>query len=332
MKIIIPMAGMGKRMRPHTLTVPKPLIPIAGKPIVQHLCEEIATVVNTKIDEIAFVVSHFGEATENQLIKIAENLGAKGSIYYQDEALGTAHAVFCAKESLTGPVIIAFADTLFKAEFNLDEYSDAVIWVNHVTNPESFGVVETDSSGHISRFIEKPKIFVSDLAIIGIYYFKDGNNLSKELKYLIENKYLVNGEYQLTDVLENMKNKKLIFTSAAVSEWLDCGNKDATVKTNQRILFHQGNTVSPKSEIVNSTIIPPCFIGDSCKITGSVIGPYASIGNNCTISHSIVENTIVQNHSKISNILVESSMVGSFANIKGTASSVSISDFSDISV
>jgi glucose-1-phosphate thymidylyltransferase len=332
MKIIIPMAGMGKRMRPHTLTIPKPLIPIAGKPIVQHLCEEIAKVVDSKIDEIAFVVGRFGEQTEKELVQIAENIGAKGSIYYQDEALGTAHAVFCAEKSLQGPVIIAFADTLFKAQFNLDKNADAVIWVNHVKNPESFGVVETDTNGTITRFIEKPKNFVSDLAIIGIYYFKDGQNLRNELSILIENKHLVNGEYQLTDVLENMKNKQLIFKHAAVTEWLDCGNKDATVNTNQRILFHTGNSISKNSEIINSTIIPPCFIGTDCKISNSIIGPYASIGNKCEISHSIMENSIIQNHSHISNIFTKNSMIGSFTNIKGSVKMLNISDYSEISV
>jgi glucose-1-phosphate thymidylyltransferase len=324
------MAGMGKRMRPHTLTIPKPLIHVAGKPIVQRLCEEISKVVKMKIDEIAFVVGHFGEETEKELIKIAENLGAEGTIYYQEEALGTGHAVFCAEKSLNDSVIVAFADTLFKAEFNLNPKDDAVIWVNKVKNPESFGVVETDKDGRITRFIEKPKTFVSDKAIIGIYFFKDGENLRRELKYLIDNKHLVNGEYQLTDVLENMKNKNLVFKTAAVSEWLDCGNKDATVYTNQRILFHTGNLVSEKCEIRDSQIIQPCFIGENCKIENSVIGPFASIGEGTEIENSIVKNSIVQDKTKIQNVILYNSMVGSFAAVSGKIQNISLGDYSEI--
>src|ERR1043165_1026886 len=173
MKIIVPMAGMGKRMRPHTLTTPKPLIAVAGKPIVQHLVEDIARTSGEKIEEIAFIIGRFGMATEDLLLKIASNLGAKGSIHYQDEALGTAHAIMCAREALEGKVVVAFADTLFKAEFKLDGTQDGVILVHKVADPRQFGVVKVDDQGFITDFVETPEQFVSDLAIIGIYYFRD---------------------------------------------------------------------------------------------------------------------------------------------------------------
>jgi len=270
MKIIIPMAGMGKRMRPHTLTKPKPLIPIAGVPIVKRLAEEISSVLDTKIDEIAFIIGDFGKEVETELIKIASDLGAEGKIYYQNEALGTAHAVLCAEPSLTGNVIVAFADTLFKADFNLNLKDDAVIWTNKVSNPEAFGVVKIDSTGFISDFVEKPKNFVSDLAIIGIYYFNSGEKLRTELNYLVDNKIIVNGEYQLTDALENMKNKGIKFVPATVTEWLDCGNKDATVYTNSRILHHTKNLISDSSKLNNSVIIEPCYIGNNVIINNSI--------------------------------------------------------------
>ncbi|MBY0426847.1 MAG: nucleotidyltransferase family protein, partial [Cytophagales bacterium] len=150
MKIIVPMAGMGKRMRPHTLTVPKPLVPIAGKPIVTRLVEDIAKVCGQKIDEVAFIIGDFGKEVEKKLIDVAESIGAKGSIYYQDKPLGTAHAILCAKESLEGPVIVAFADTLFKADFKLDANQDGIIWVHKVEDPRPFGVVQLDASGSIN--------------------------------------------------------------------------------------------------------------------------------------------------------------------------------------
>ena len=244
MKLIIPMAGMGKRMRPHSLTIPKPLIPVAGLSIVQRLAEEITNVSKSKIDEIAFIIGDFGQETEDKLKQIAYNLNAKPVIYYQDEPLGTAHAVYCAAPSLNEKVIVAFADTLFKADFNLEENADAVIWVNRVNNPENFGVVKLDSNNFITDFIEKPKTFITDLAIIGIYYFKDGENLKNELKYLIDNNISVKGEFQLTDALQNMKNKGIKFKTGDVNEWLDCGNKDATVNTNSRILHYTKNLIS----------------------------------------------------------------------------------------
>ena len=157
MNIIVPMAGMGKRMRPHTLTTPKPLLPIAGKPIVQRLVEDIAQISHEKIDEIAFIIGDFGQDVEKDLIEIAENLGAKGIICHQEQALGTAHAILCAKESLTGKVIVAFADTLFRADFKLDDTKDGVLWVQKIANPEQFGVVKVDEQFNITDFIEKPK-------------------------------------------------------------------------------------------------------------------------------------------------------------------------------
>ncbi|MGB0166803.1 MAG: sugar nucleotidyltransferase, partial [Luteibaculum sp.] len=263
MKIIVPMAGRGSRLRPHTLTVPKPLIPIAGKPIVHRLVEDIAAVCDEKIEEIAFIIGDFGKEVEQKLISVAESLGAKGSIYYQDEPLGTAHAIMCAEKSLSGPVIVAFADTLFKADFTLDSDSDGIIWVNKVDNPSSFGVVKVNGEGHISEFVEKPKDFVSDLAIIGIYYFKDGDYLRSELKYLLDNNIKDRGEFQITDALENMKKKGTRFKPGTVKEWLDCGNKDVTVDTNKRYLefIKDQKIVDSSLKTENAVLIAPCYIG-----------------------------------------------------------------------
>lgn len=193
------MAGRGSRLRPHTLTIPKPLLPIAGKPIVQRLVEDITKVCGEPVDEIAFIIGDFGAEVEKNLVAVAESLGAKGSIYYQEEALGTAHAILCAKESLKGKVVVAFADTLFKADFKLDSDAEGIIWVNKIDDPRAFGVVKLNENNIITDFVEKPQEFVSDLAIIGIYYFKDGAYLKNELQYLIDNDIKEKGEYQLTN-------------------------------------------------------------------------------------------------------------------------------------
>lgn len=331
MKIIIPMAGVGKRMRPHTLTTPKPLIPIAGKPMVQRIVEDIIKVCDEKVDEIAFVVGRFGKEAENNLVKVAESLGAKGSIFYQDTPLGTAHAIMCAKECVTGKVVVAFADTLFKADFKMDSSQEGIIWVQKVDDPKPFGVVKLDANNVITDFVEKPLEFVSDLAIIGIYYFKDGDYLRRELQYLLDNDIKEKGEYQLTNALENMKAKGTKFTPGKVTEWLDCGNKDATVYTNSRILEFIKETLDHKTvSNQNSRIIEPCFIAENVKLINSDIGPHVSIGEGCVIENSIVKNCIIQTNSKIKNAELSNSMIGNFSEFTGKSSDASIGDYSTI--
>jgi glucose-1-phosphate thymidylyltransferase len=332
MKIIVPMAGMGKRMRPHTLTVPKPLIPVGGKPIVQKIIEDLEDVCGEGIEEVAYIIHpSFGKAVEKRLIDVAEKLGAKGSIYYQNEALGTAHAIMCAKESLDGNVLVVFADTLFKAGFKLDRSKDGIIWVQQIEDPRQFGVVKLNADGVITDFIEKPQEFISGLAIIGIYYFKDGENLRNELQYLLDNKIMEKGEYQLTNALDNMKSKGLQFEAGKVEEWLDCGNKNSTVYTNSRILYHmhaKGETMvddSVKTE--NAIIIQPSFIGKNVVIKNAIVGPNASIGDETTIEQSVISNCIIQTNSKIKNAIITNAMLGNFVEYTGEAKDLSIGDY-----
>ncbi len=330
MKIIVPMAGMGKRMRPHTLTIPKPLIPVAGKPIVQHLMEDIVKVCPEKVDEIAYVVGRFGKDTEQRLVAIAESLGAKGSIHYQDEPLGTAHAILCAAPALKGKVVIAFADTLFRTDANIDEKSDGTIWVKQIDDPRQFGVVKVDKNNVITDFVEKPQEFVSDLAIIGIYYFKDGENLRSELQYLIDNNIKDKGEYQLTNAMENMKNKGKKLVPGKVTEWLDCGNKDATVYTNKRVLEikYPAGQVHPSARVINSVIIHPCLIDKDAVIENSVIGPHVSIGSGTKAVNAIIRNSIIQHNSVIDSAVIDNSMIGSHVSYKGKWQDLSMGDYS----
>ena len=326
------MAGRGSRLRPHTLTIPKPLIPVAGKPIVQRLVEDIVKVCGEKVDEIAFVIGDFGNEVELMLVKIAEELGAKGSIYYQTQPLGTAHAILCAKDSLEGNCVIAFADTLFRADFTLDKSKDGIIWVSQIDDPSAFGVVKIDNNNIITDFIEKPETYVSDLAIIGIYYFKDGKNLRNELQYLLDNEIKDKGEYQLTNALENMKNKGVNFSPGKVIEWLDCGNKNATVYTNERVLEHNNSIISESITNKNTEIIEPCFIGENVVLIDSKIGPYVSIGNNSKVSNSIISNTIIQNETNVIDAKITNSMIGNKCNFNGKniLQEVSIGDFSEV--
>ncbi len=330
------MAGKGKRMRPHTLTTAKPLLPVAGKPIVQRLVEDITQVCGEKVAEIAFIIApDFGAEVEQNLIRVAESQGAKGRIYYQSEALGTAHAIMCAKDSITGKTVVAFADTLFKADFVMDTNQEGVIWVQKIEDPRQFGVVKLDANGVITDFVEKPQTFVSDLAIIGIYYFKDGDYLKRELQYLLDNDIREKGEYQLTNALENMKAKGTRFTPGKVTEWLDCGNKEATVYTNQRVLaFDSGKSTLKGNNIsnTNSIVIEPCYIGDGVELNNAVVGPYVSLGKNCKLENTIISNSIVQAGSKLKNANISNSMIGLAAEVTGKSYDLSISDYSQISV
>ena len=332
MKLIIPMAGMGKRMRPHTLTTPKPLIKIAGKSIVQRLIEEINTVLSQKITEISFVIGDFSDEVIENLKNIAKELNAIPKIYYQEEPLGTAHAVYCAKDSLNDEVIVAFADTLFKVNFELDRTADGVIWTKNVDDPSQYGVVKCDENSIISDFIEKPQEFVSNKAIIGIYYFKSADKLRNELKYLIDNKKLVNNEYQLTDALENLNVNNFKFKAQNVTEWLDCGNKDITIKTTERILYHlnKSELIDKTAKINNSLIIEPCFISKNVKINNSVIGPFVTVEENTEIFNSIISSSIIQSNTIISNTSLNNSMIGSFAEIKSSQKDLNLSDYSKI--
>jgi glucose-1-phosphate thymidylyltransferase len=333
MKIIVPMAGMGKRMRPHTLTVPKPLVPIAGKPIVQRLVEDIAKVCGETVEEVAFIIGDFGKEVEKKLIQIAESVGAKGSIYYQKQPLGTAHAVYCAEPSLDGNIVVAFADTLFKADFKMDTKNEGVIWVQKVEDPKPFGVVKIGAAGHITDFVEKPETFVSDLAIIGIYYFKDGRYLANEIKYLLDNDVKDKGEFQITNALENMKNKGAKFVPGQISEWLDCGNKNSTVDTNKSYLGYLSGTklVADSVSIENSVVIQPSFIGENVVLKNSVIGPHVSIGNGSKVTNSIISKSIVQEQATIKNAVITNSMLGNSATYEGHAKDLSVGDFNVIS-
>ncbi|MBL7939711.1 MAG: NTP transferase domain-containing protein [Flavobacteriales bacterium] len=330
MKIIVPMAGMGKRMRPHTHTTAKPLLPIAGKPIVQRLVEDLAAVAGEAVEEVAFIVHpSFGKKVEEELQGIAKAIGSKGTIHYQKEALGTAHAILCAQSALNGRVIVAFADTLFRAQLKLDKDCDGVIWVNKVDDPKPFGVVKLDDKGIITEFVEKPQTFVSDLAIIGIYYFADGEYLRKEMQFLIDNDIKDKGEYQLTNAMENMKRKGARFKAGSVDVWMDCGNKNAMVDTNTKVLgFLKGdkNLVSASLKTENSVVIGPCFIGENVSLVNSIVGPNVSIESGAVVSGSVVKNSILRGNTRVQDCVMDNSMIGERASVKGTALDLSISD------
>lgn len=332
------MAGRGSRLRPHTLTVPKPLIPVAGKPIVHRLVSDIANILEEEIEEIAFILgdpAFFGDDVVQSLKELAESLGAKPSIYRQLDPKGTGHAIMCAAPSLSGPAVIAYADTLIRADFDLDKDADSVIWTKKVANPEAYGVVQLNNRNEIIELVEKPADFVSDQAVIGIYYFKDVGVLKKELQFVLDNNIINGGEYQINDGIKRMMSSGRVFKTGTVDEWMDCGNKEVTVETNGRMLgfLAQSNEalISDSLVLENSNVIEPCFIGEGVIIKNSTVGPYASIGKGTIIEDSNVKNTIIQTNSTIKNATLDNAMIGNYATFDGAFTNVSIGDYSSLS-
>ena len=329
------MAGRGSRLRPHSLTVPKPLIPVAGEPIVHRLVKDIAKVLKQPIEEIAFVLgdpAFFGDDVVDSLKSLAIELGAKPSIYRQDQPLGTGHAIMSAKASLSGPAVIAYADTLIRAEFQLDPAADSVIWTKKVKNPEAYGVVKLNDDQEIVELVEKPENFVSDQAVIGIYYFKDVGVLKEKLQEILDENIMNGGEYQINDGIKRMMADGKVFKTGTVDEWMDCGNKEVTLETNGKMLDflkQDGEKlISDSFTNENSQIIEPCFIGDNVTLKNATVGPYVSIGKDSVIEDSTVKNSLIQTNSIIKNAKLNRAMIGNHVRYNGNFTAISIGDYS----
>ena len=336
MNIIVPMAGRGSRLRPHTLTTPKPMLPVAGMPIVSRLVRDIVKLLDQPVTNIGFVLGDpvfFGDEVVDELQQLAKELGAKAHIFRQFKALGTGHAILCAEPLLSGPTVIAYADTLIRADFALDSNADATIWVKKVKNPEAYGVVETNDKGEIKGLVEKPQTQVSDLAVIGIYYFKEAADLKDELTAVMDEKLTRGGEYQINDGILRMIQKGKRFTTAEVSEWMDCGNPAITVETNQRmlrILEKEGECLEGTYTTNNSTVIPPCYIADGVEIHNSTIGPFVSIGPETCIENCTIENSMIQSHCVLSGVKLKDAMLGNHVKYNVDFSVVSLGDYTEL--
>lgn len=315
MKVVIPMAGRGTRLRPQTLVTPKPLLKVAGKTIIEWIVEEIQQSISKQIDEIHFIIGDFGKDIENELIEISKKINCKGFIHYQYDPLGTAHAIYCAKSALDGEVFVAFADTIFKGKIRIDDSIDGIIWTMIVNDPQKYGVVITDDDNIIKGFIEKPKNNISNNAIVGLYYFRNAEKLKKEIEIMIDNDLKENNEFQLTNCLEELKNKGNILKCDVLEEWLDCGNKLELLNTNKRLI-----EISGKEN----------FLGKDVKIVNSSLEKNSFIDDNVHLINSTVENTIVFVDSIIKNSVIKNSIIGKSCVINNLKGEVNIGDFTKI--
>lgn len=326
MKIIIPMAGIGKRMRPHTLSTPKPLLKIAGKSIVERIVIDLSSNSGKKVDEVHYIIGNFGKDVVCSLMNIANEIGAQGFIHYQKEALGTAHAIFCAEDALEGDVLIAFADTMFLGNFEIEEEDEAIIWTMKVKNPEQYGVVLADKRKIVTEFIEKPNKFISDKAIIGIYYFKEGKKLRENIRKLLSDNIKTSNEFQLTDVLRNLKNLGMVFKCKTIDDWLDCGNKEEFLTSNKKLLDFNGSATL-QLNYPNCKFIEPVYLGKNILLKNCTIGPYVSIENNCSIKNSSIKESIIGENNEIENSSFFLSMIGNNNRIIGCNGKLNFGDY-----
>ena len=316
MKVVIPMAGRGTRLRPHTLTLPKPLMEIAGKSMIEWIVEEIKVSCDSDIEEIHFIIGDFGKEVEEKLLSTAEKIGSKGFLHYQIQPMGTAHALYCAKNALDGEVFVVFADTIFKGKIEIDTNVDGIIWTMNVPDPEKYGVVTTDDNNVITEFVEKPKEFVSSNAIVGLYYFKQAQKLRYEITELINNDSRENNEYQLTNCLESLKAEGDILKCAELDEWLDCGNKKELLATHSRIL-----EIEYKEK--------QSYVDASAVITNSEVGKGVSVDKDVTISNSKLTNCIIYSGTTIENSTISNAIIGHNCIIKNLDGSAFLGDYSE---
>lgn len=327
------MAGRGTRVRPHSHTVPKPLLPVAGKMIVERIVETFARTLDRDIDEIVFILGpDFGQEIKDALKAMSDRQGAKGTFRVQEQAEGTAHAVYCAEEDLNGECIIVFADTIFDMEGSVSiEDADSVVWLKEVEDPSRFGVA-VEKEGKITDFVEKPDEPISNLAIIGVYYFKDGAQLKKEIEYLLDNDIRGKGdEFQLTDALDRLLKDDKVFRKATVDQWLDCGTLPAWRETSGIITEKEYEEID-EDRFPDTKIIPPVYIGDDVELENCIVGPHASIAGGSTLTKCTVKNSLIQEHSTLEDCNIEDSTIGRYVELKGVDQEVHLGDHSKIGI
>lgn len=326
MKAIIPVAGIGSRLRPHTHTQPKALVPVAGKPILGHIIDSI---IEVGVTEFIFVIGYLGDKIQSYVTETYPHLNKNFVVQAQKEGIG--HAIWTAKELINehDEVLIVLGDTIF--DVNLKEvialpYS--AVGLKKVDDPRNFGVVEIDEQGIITKLVEKPNIPKSNMAMVGIYKIKEAKALMNALNHLIENDTRTHNEFQLTDALMHMVNEGITLKSFKVEEWYDCGKKEVLLTTNAMLLGRMKDLETPQFE--NTIIIQPVSIPASCRIQNSIIGPNVSIGENTYVDHSILKNSIIGSYSQLEDVVLRDSLVGSDASLKGLTQSLNLGDSTEI--
>jgi glucose-1-phosphate thymidylyltransferase len=320
LKIFIPMAGWGTRMRPHTWSKPKPLVSVAGKSSLEHLLDMFQTLPDPEKAEYVFIVGpYLGESQVPPFIE--ENFpNLKAHYIVQHEMKGQSHALWLAREYMHGPMLVCFSDTLMETDFSFHakEEADVVAWVMPMPDPRRFGVAEVGADGWVKRFIEKPQTMENNLVVVGCYYFKHGERLLAAIEEQMQRGVLTKGEYFLTDTISIMIEQGSKVRTNQIDTWIDTGTIEATLDTN-KILLDQGKANKTIDETTSDVkIIAPSFVHPSAEIRHAVIGPYASIGANCKITNSEITESIIEADCEIEDAVLSRSLIGTQAKIRGS--------------
>lgn len=328
MKAIIPVAGTGARLRPLTYTQPKPLIPVAGKPIISFIIDQLRAV---GINDFVFIIGYLGEKIKDYVDHAYPSIHKE--YVTQEERLGSGHAIWVARKywQQADEVMIFFGDVIVDVDFSkVMESPHSYLGVKRVQNPREFGVVEYDEHNLVSRVVEKPRIPKSDMAMVGFYKIREVNELAEALDFNIENNILTNGEFPLTDALMRMIEKGAELRTFTVDNWFNCGKKEVLLETNAILLDRDGYASSFIPEFDSSIIIHPVSIGENCQISNSIIGPHVTIGYNCKINDAIIKDSIIGNYASLKELILHHSVVGNDTAITGMRTSLNIGDNTEI--
>lgn len=334
LKVVIPMAGWGTRMRPHTWSKPKPLVGVAGKTAFEHLMDMFETLPEPGRVEYIFIVGPYLGETQIPAFINEHYPDITAHYVVQGEMKGQSHALYLARQYLTGPMVMCFSDTLIETDFSfLDrEKSNGVAWVKPVPDPRRFGVAEINEDGLVKRFIEKPTTMENNLVVVGCYYFKSGEDLMAAIEEQMQRNVQLKNEFFLADAINIMIEHGAIMRTEKVDVWLDTGTIEATLETNAILLKHMDQKLEERPGV---KIIPPVFIHPTTKVSQAVIGPNASIGANCKIDQAVIQDSIIEEGTQITQAALTRSLIGRNCVVKGQpnkeeASSLNIGDNSEV--
>lgn len=330
MKVVIPVAGAGTRLRPHTYTQPKPLMPVAGKPIICFIIDKLA---EAGIHDFVFVIGYLGEKIRHFIEQSYPHLQIE--FVYQEHREGSGHAIWTAREAFEDEdeIFIAFGDTIFDADLALMLHNPhSCIGVKKVTDPREFGVAECGDDGYVTRMVEKPRIPKSNMAIVGLYKIKEVHALIRAVEFLLQHEKRTVGEIQLTDALQHMLEQGIPFQTVPVTNWFDCGRKEVLLETNAMLLGKRGYATDEfhLPEFDNTIFIHPVAVGKGCVIANSIIGPNVTVGDNARINYAIVKDSIIGNFAALEDVVLKRSVIGADASIRGMNLSLNIGDNTEI--
>ena len=332
LKVVIPMAGLGTRLRPHTWSKPKQLVSVAGKTVLDHVIDSLDSLPEPDKIELISIVGYLGDQIEAHIKEKYPHL--KSHFVIQENPLGQSHAIKLAEKYLNGPLLIVFADTLLKTDLSFikNEKSDAVAWVKPVDDPRRFGVADLGEDGFVTKLIEKPENMDNNLAVVGFYYFKRGQDLVAAIDEQMNLGLELKGEFFLADAINIMLAAGMKMRTEIVNIWLDAGTPSSLLKTNRYLLEHDRNNDDELSAHKGVVIIPPVFIHPTAKVKTSIIGPYVSLGAGCNVKQSIIQDSILEDEAQVTGVILEKSMVGRSAHLNRRAGVVNAGDNTNVTL